>query len=184
MKLSGAVIKTDFNVLLTVWELRNGHWEILSIIRLRNAITRARESPTTRLVFPTGVKPHGVWSGSYKHRIPKTNSKKVDSLQQRQESVLTRLEQSPGQTREVIASRLEVSVATTGQLLRKLEKSGDIHRCPHPYQNKTKLYYVGTPTTTGTSANKNITKPVPSAPREPPLKIYFIDPRTLQPLNQ
>lgn len=103
MKPSGTVIETDFNVLLAVWELQNGYWEILSITRLRRAIALARESPTTRLVFPTGVFPDSVWGGIYKHRATKTNPHKADSLQQRQERVLALLKQSPGQTREAIA---------------------------------------------------------------------------------
>jgi DNA-binding CsgD family transcriptional regulator len=158
---SSTIDLTDYLSLVTVWELQEGYWELLTITRFRCAIALARESPLTRLVFPTGVKPHGVWGGIYKNRATPNNQKKADSLHSRQQRVLALLKQSPGQTRDAIASHLDVSVATTLQLLRHLEKSGGIHHYPHPVQNKTKLYYAGSsPSTTGTSANKNSSKEI------------------------
>lgn len=193
--LSTAIKFRDFMTLVMVWELRHGYWEILSIVRLSRAIALARESPTTRLVFPTGVFPNGVWGGIYKHRATKINPNKVDTLQERRERVLQLLSKSPGQTREAmvaertaagIAPQLGVSVATAGQLLRHLEKSGDIHHRAHPMQNKTKLYYAGTAPTNSNpgAASKNPSKSVRSTPTVPPLKVYFVDPRTLQQTNQ
>ena len=176
-----AIDITDFLILVAVWELQEGYWELLTIVRLRNAIALARESPLTRLVFPTGVKPHGVWGGIYKNRITKTNPKKVDSLQKRQERVLQLLEKLPGQARESLASHLGVSVATIGQVLRKLEKIGLIHHRPHPSQNKTKLYYAAdSAPATSTEVTSSISRAVPYVSREPQLRIYFVDPRSLQ----
>lgn len=186
MKRKPSVIEmTDLLTLVTVWELQEGYWELVTITRLKRAITLAQESPLTRLVFPTEIKPDGVWGGIYKNRSAKINPNKVDSLQKRRERVLALLKNSPGQTRFALAEQLGVSVATVGQLLRKLEKNGDTHHRPHPMQNKTKLYYAGTvPNTIGTSANKSTSKALPRLGRELPLKAYFIEPKTLQPLNQ
>lgn len=117
-----AIDLSDYYALLAVWELQGGYWQLQAIIRLNRAIALARESPLTRLVFPTGISPNGVWGGVYKNRMTKTNLKKVDSLQKRQEKVLQWLKNSPEQTRDPLASQLGVSVATVGQLLRKLEK--------------------------------------------------------------
>jgi hypothetical protein len=82
MKLNSCAIdKTDHISLLAVWELKpECYWELLTITRLRNAISLVRESPLNRLVFPTGLNPNGVWSGICKNRIAKMNQKKRDSL--------------------------------------------------------------------------------------------------------
>jgi DNA-binding CsgD family transcriptional regulator len=183
MKLLSSVIDvTDFVTLVVVWELQpESQWQLFAITRLRNAIALVRESPLTRLVFPTEIKPNRVWGGIYKNRSTKTNPKKVNSLQKRQERVLALFKNSPGQTRDALAEQLGVSVATVGQLLRKLEKSGDIYHCPHPSQNKTKLYYTGaTPATTGITVTSSRIRAVPDARREQPLRVYFVDPQTLQ----
>ena len=179
-----AIDVTDVLTLVAVWELQEGYWELLTIVRLRYAIALARESFTTRLVFPTGVLPNGVWGGEiYKNGVAKTNPKKGDVLQKRQEMVLQLLENSPGQTRDSLASHLDLSVATVRQLLNLLEKQGKIHHRPHPMQNKTKLYYVGAaPTDTGKTDNQSSS--VRSTRSAPPLKVYFVDPRTLQSLNR
>lgn len=124
---SAAIKRNDYTTLVAVWELKNSNWQILSIMRLKSAIALTRESPTTRLVFPTGVFPDGVWGGIYEHRASKTTPKKVDTLQERREKVLQLLSKLPGQTREAIAPQLGISVATTGQLLRHLENNGDIY---------------------------------------------------------
>lgn len=186
MKLSSTAIKfRDYMALVVVWELHEGYWQILSVVRLKAAIALAQKSPTTRLIFPTGVFPDGVWGGIYKHRATPNNHQKADFRRSRQERVLALLLATPGQTREAIAFQLGISVATVIQLLRSLEKAGNIHHCPHPMQNKTKLYYVGTaPTNTqrGTALYPN--KPPRSTRSVPPLKVYFVDPRTLQSLNR
>ena len=171
--LSTAIKFRDYITLVVVWQLHEGYWKILSIVRLNKAIALARESPTTRLVFPTGVFPDGVWTGIYKHRTTETNSHKVDALQERREKVLHLLYKSPGQTRDTLAPQLGVSVATAGQLLRHLEKSCDIYYRPHPLQNRTRVYYVGKPPTTGKSAALSTSKSVPQLRKEPPLKVYF-----------
>ncbi|MBW4640941.1 MAG: winged helix-turn-helix domain-containing protein [Gloeocapsa sp. UFS-A4-WI-NPMV-4B04] len=178
---SSTIDLTDYLSLLTVWELEDGYWQLITITRMTRAIALVQESPTTRLVFPTGVFPNGVWGGVYEHRATKTSSKKVDTLQERRGRVLQLLYKSPGQTRDAIANQLGISVATAGQLLRSLEKNGDIHHRPHPIKNQVKLYYAAdsAPTTsTGTSANPR--NAMPSVRREPPLKIYFVAPRSLQ----
>lgn len=184
--LSTAIKFRDGMTLVVVWELHKGFWEILSIVRLRAAITLIQESPTTRLVFPTGVFPNGVWDGVYKNRTTPNNHQKADSsLQKRQRLVLELLKVNPGQTKEAIASCLNVSVATARQLLRSLEDLGDIHSRPHPMKNRTKLYYTGAaPTNPGRGATSNQSLSVRSSRSAPLLKIYFVDPRTLQPLNR
>lgn len=180
-----AIDLSDYYALLAVWELQGGYWQLQTITRLRRAIALARESPLTRLVFPTGVSPNGVWGGIYKNRAPKMNQKKGDSLPRSRKKVLALLKASPGQSRDSVAEQLGLSVATVKQLLRKLENSGDIHHRPHPSQHKTKLYYAGSlPTSTSTGDTSSSNMAVPDARPKPPLKIYFVDPRTLQPLNQ
>ena len=181
---SSTIDLTDYLSLLTVWELEDGYWQLITITRMTRAIALARESLTTRLVFPTGVLPNGVWGGEiYKNGVAKTNPKKGDALQKRQEMVLQLLENSPGQTRDSLASHLDLSVATVRQLLNSLEKQGKIHHRPHPMQNKTKLYYAGVaPTDTGKTDNQSSS--VRSTRSAPPLKVYFVDPRTLQSLNR
>jgi len=180
-----AIDLADYYALLTVWELEDGYRELLTITRLRCAIALARESPLTRLIFPAEVKPNGVWGGVCKKHTLKTNPKKVDSLQKRQEKVLALLKATPGQTREVIASLLEVSVATVLQLLRKLEKENEIHYRPHPQKHKTRLYYVGaSPTTISTAVTSSRSRTVPRLLKQPPLKVYFVDPRTLHSVNK
>ena len=80
--LSTVIDVTDFLTLVVVWELQPGcQWKLLAITRLRKAIALVRESPSTRLVFPTEIKPNGVWGEIYKNRIDMINPKKVDSLQ-------------------------------------------------------------------------------------------------------
>lgn len=173
----------DGMTLVVVWELHEGYWEILSIVRMNRAIALARESLLTRLVFPTGVFPNKVWGGIYKHRATKTSSKKVDTLQERRERVLQLLSKSPGQTRDALAPQLGVSFATTRQLLRSLEENGDIHSRPHPMRNKTKLYYTASSAPINTDKTDNQSSSVRSARSAPPLKVYFVDPRTLQQVN-
>lgn len=183
--LAIAIEFRDGMTLVVVWELRDSCWEILSIVRLSRAIALAKESPTTRLVFPTGVLPNDVWGGVCKKHSGRTNHKKADSLRLRQENLLAILVNSPGQRIEALAEELSVSVATVRQLLRKLEKEGKIYHRPHPKQNRTKLYYAGTaPTNTGRGTADNPSKSVRSTRLVPPLKVYFVDPRTLQPLNR
>lgn len=183
--LSTVINRADAMTLVVVWELREGYWEILSIVRLSSAIALVQESPTTRLVFPTGVFPKGVWGGIYEHRDSKTSSKKGDTLQERRERVLQLLSKSPGQTRDAIAVFVDVSEATARQLLRSLEDLGDIHSRPHPMKNRTKLYYTGTaPTNTDRGATCDQSLSVRSNRSAPPLKVYFVDPRTLQTLNR
>ncbi len=186
MKPSTIAIKfRDAMTLFVVWELYDSCWEILSIVRLNRAIALAKESPTTRLVFPTGVLPNGVWGGVYKKHTARTNHLKADSLLLRQENLLKILVNSPGQRKESLAEQLSVSVATVRQLLRKLEKECKIYHRPHPTQNRTRLYYTGTaPTNSGRGATSNSNKPPRSTPSVPSLKVYFVDPRTLQPLNR
>ena len=183
--LSTVINRADGMTLVVVWELYNGCWEILSIVRLRCAIALVQESPTTRLVCPTGVLPNGVWGGVCKKHSARTNRKKADSLLLRQENLLTILVNSPGQRKESLAEQLCVSVATVRQLLRKLEKEGKIYHRPHPMENRTKLYYTGAaPTNTQRATADNPSKSVRSTRLAPPLKVYFVDPRTLQPLNR
>ncbi len=171
--------------LVVVWELHERFWEIFSIVRLNRAITLAKESPTTRLVFPTGVLPNGVWGGVCKKQTARANYKKADSLLLRQELLLTLLMNSPGQRKEALAQQLGVSVATVGQLLRKLEKQGKIYYRPQPKRNRTRLYYAASSAPTNTqrgTANQSLS--VRSTRLVPPLKVYFVDPRTLQTLNR
>jgi hypothetical protein len=176
--------RADAMTLVVVWELYDSCWEILSIVRLRCAITLTRESPTTRLVFPTGVLPNDVWGGVCKKHTARTNYKKADSLLLRQEKLLTILVNSPGQRKEALAEQLGVSVATVGQLLRKLEKECKIYYRPQPKQNRTRLYYTGTaPTVTQRGTTDNPSNSVRSSRSAPPLKVYFVDPRTLQKVN-
>ncbi|MBW4639099.1 MAG: hypothetical protein KME05_12845 [Gloeocapsa sp. UFS-A4-WI-NPMV-4B04] len=183
--LSPVINRADGMTLVVVWELHQGCWEILSIVRLRCAIALVQESPTTRLVFPTGVLPNDVWGGVCKKQTARANCKKADSLLLRQEKLLTLLVDSPGQRKETLAVQLSVSVATVGQLLRKLEKEGQIYHRTHPMQNRTRLYYTGTaPTNTQRGTADNPTKSVRSTRLAPPLKVYFVDPRTLQPLHR
>ncbi len=118
--LSAVIDRVDFLTLVVVWELHDSCWEILSIVRLNRAIALAQESPTTRLVFPTGVFPSGVWGGVYKKHSARTNHSKADSLLLRQENLLKILVNSPGQRIESLAEQLSISVATVRQLLRKL----------------------------------------------------------------
>ena len=76
--------------------------------------------------------------------------------------MLTLLRNTSGQSREAIASQLGGSVATVGQLLRKLEKQNKIHYRSHPADNKTKLYYAGKALlTTGTLATSSTCESVP-----------------------
>jgi hypothetical protein len=181
--LSTVIDRADAMTLVVVWELHEGCWEIFSIVRLSRAIALTQESPTTRLVFPTGVLPNDVWGGVCKKQTARTNNKKADSLLLRQENLLKILVNSPGQRKEALAQQLRVSVATVGQLLRKLEKEGKIYYRPQPKQNRTRLYYAGTaPTNSGRGTADNPTKSVRSTRLAPPLKVYFVDPRTLQPL--
>lgn len=122
--------------------------------------------------------------GIYKNRIDRINPKKVDSLQKLQERVLELLRNTPGETRDAIASQLGVSTASVGQVLRNLEKLGNIHSHPYPFQNKTKLYYAASSApATSTGATSSISKAVPDVRPKPPLNIYFVDLKTLQPLN-
>lgn len=172
-------------LLHSVWELHDGYWELLTIVRLRKAITTSRESPLTRLVFPTVASPQGVWNGIYndERTTPKEHQKAGSLLEKRQERVLELLKLNPGQTRDQIASSLDVSVATARQLLRPMEDLGDIHSRPHPMRNKTKLYYIGiAPTNTGTTDNQSSS--VRSANFSPPVKVYFVDPKTLQGISK
>jgi hypothetical protein len=168
--------------LVVVWELYDSCWEILSIVRLSRAISLTRESPTTRLVFPTGVLPNDVWGGVCKKQRARANYKKADSLLLRQEKLLTLLMNSPGQRKESLAVQLSVSVATVGQLLRKLEKECKIYYRPQPKQNRTRLYYAASsaPTNSGRGTADNPSNSVRSTRLVPPLKVYFVDPRTLQ----
>lgn len=183
--LSTVINRADAMTLVVVWELRDSCWEILSIVRLNRAIALVQESPTTRLVFPTGVLPNGVWGGVYKKHTARTNHLKADSLLLRQENLLKILVNSPGQRIESLAEQLSVSVATVRQLLKSLENEGKIYHRPHPTQNRTRLYYTGTaPTNTQRGTADNPTKSVRSTRLVPPLKVYFVDPRTLQPLNR
>ena len=183
--LSTVIDRADAMTLVVVWELHEGCWEILSIVRLRCAIALVRSSPTTRLVFPTGVLPNDVWGGVCKKQTARTNNKKADSLLLRQEKLLTLLRNSPGQRKETLAVQLSVSVATVGQLLRKLEKERQIYHRTHPMQNRTRLYYAGeAPRNTQRGTADNPSNPVRSTSFSPPLKVYFVDPRTLQPLNR
>ena len=78
--LSIAIEFRDGMTLVVVWELHDSYWEILSIVRINRAIALTRESPTTRLVFPTGVFPSGVWGGICKKHSARTNHLKADSL--------------------------------------------------------------------------------------------------------
>ncbi len=179
--LSTVINRADAMTLVVVWELYEGFWEIFSIVRLNRAIALAKESPTTRLVLPTGVLPNGVWGGVCKKYSARTNHLKADSLLLRQEKLLKTLVNSPGQKKESLAEQLSVSVATVRQLLNSLEKEGKIYHRPHPRQNRTRLYYAGTaPTNLGRGATCNSNKPARSTPPSPPLKVYFVDPRTLQ----
>lgn len=172
----------------SVWELIDGYWELLTIVRLRCAITLALQSPLTRLVFATIANPSGVWGGIYDdNRTTLKEERKAESLfQKRHRLVLELLKASPGQTKEAIAVFLDISVATARQLLRSLEDLGNIHSRPHPSQNRTKLYYMGTApvdTNRGAAAS-NSNRSARSTPSSPPLKVYFVDPRTLQSLNR
>ena len=74
----------------------------------------------------------------------KEHHKAESLLQKRHRLVLELLKAIPSQTRDRIAVFLDVSVATTRQLLRLMEDLSDIHSRPHPMQKKTKLYYTGT----------------------------------------
>ena len=182
--LSTVIHRADGMTLVVVWELHEGCWEILSIVRLRCAIALVRSSPTTRLVFPTGVLPNDVWGGVCKKQTARANYKKADLLLLRQEKLLTLLMNSPGQRKETLAVQLSVSVATVGQLLRKLEKKGQIYHRPQPTQNRTRLYYAGAaPTNTHRGTADNLSNSVRSTRSVPPLKVYFVDPRTLQKVN-
>ena len=180
--LSPVINRADGMTLVVVWELHDSCWEILSIVRLRCAIALVQESPTTRLVFPTGVLPNDVWGGVCKKQTARANYKKADSLLLRQELLLTLLMNSPGQRKETLAAQLSVSVATVGQLLRKLEFECKVYHRPHPRENRTRLYYTASsaPTNTqrGTADNQSLS--VRSTRSAPPLKVYFVDPRTLQ----
>ena len=184
--LSTVIDRADAMTLVVVWELYEGCWEILSIVRMNRAIALTRESPTTRLVFPTGVLPNDVWGGVCKKQTARANYKKADSLLLRQEKLLTLLMNSPGQRKDSLAVQLSVSVATVGQLLRKLEKERQIYHRTHPMQNRTRLYYAASsaPTNTQRGTADNLTKSVRSTRLVPPLKVYFVDPRTLQPLHR
>lgn len=183
--LSTAINKSDFMTLVVVWELNDGYWEIVSVVRLRCALALASESPTTRLVFPTGVLPNGVWEGVCKKHSARTNYKKADTLVLRQEKLLALLVTSPGQSNSSLADHLGISVATARQLLKKLEVDGKVHHRPHPMQNKTRLYYAGTaPTNPSTGVTPDPRRSVRSTRSSPPLKIYFVDPRTLQEVNR
>ena len=184
--LSTVIDRADAMTLVVVWELHEGCWEILSIVRLRCAIALVRSSPTTRLVFPTGVLPNDAWGGVCKRHSARANYKKADLLLLRQEKLLTLLMNSPGQRKETLAVQLSVSVATVGQLLRKLEKQGKIYYRPQPTQNRTRLYYAASsaPTNTQRGTADNPSNSVRSTRSAPPLKVYFVDPRTLQPLHR
>ena len=107
--LSTVINRADGMTLVVVWELHDSYWEILSIVRLSRAISLTRESPTTRLVLPTGILPNGVWGGVCKKHPAKTNNKKADSLRKRQELLLALLEKSPGQRKDSLAVQLGVS---------------------------------------------------------------------------
>jgi len=58
-----AINLCDFCNLVAVWELKEGCWELLKITRLKQAIALYRQSPSSRLVFPIGVSPNGMWGG-------------------------------------------------------------------------------------------------------------------------
>lgn len=179
-----AINKSDYMTLVVVWELHEGYWELISIVRLSRALALVRLSPTTRLILPTGVSPNGVWGGVCK-KSARTNHKKADLSPTRKERLLALLKDSPGQSKDSLAERLGISGSTMNQLLRHLEKSGDIHHRPHPMRNKTKLYYVGiAPTNPSIGAKSDPRISVRSARSSPPLTVYFVDPRTLQGINR
>jgi hypothetical protein len=80
MKESFAAIRHDFCNLVAVWELKEGCWELLKITRLKQAIALYRQAPSSRLVFPTGVSPNGMWGGLCRKRRYKKKRKQESSL--------------------------------------------------------------------------------------------------------
>lgn len=171
----------DYITLVVVWELHDGYWEILSVVRLNAVIALVRSSPTTRLVFPTGVLPSGVWGGVCKKQPARANHKKADLSPTTKERLLALLKDAPGQSKDSLTERLGIRDSTLVQLLRYLEKVGDIYHRPHPMRNKTKLYYTGAkPTKPSIGATSDPKILVRSARSSPPLTVYFVAPRTLQ----
>jgi hypothetical protein len=95
--------------------------------------------------------------------------------------VLALITASPGQSSISLALKLGITVAAVRQLLRKLEAGGKIHHRSHPLSSPTRLYYPGaTPphnSLKATASNRNL-RVVNT--EEPPLKVYFVNPLTLQ----
>ena len=181
-----AIDLTDALTLVAVWELKDQSWDLLMLARPQGAIALCREQPSKRLVFLTGVSPSGVWrracikdSTSSLFPVEEEPTQKPPSSR---EMVLELIKTSSGQSSAMLAEQLGISVAAVGQLLRKLESLGEIHHRLDPIHSKIRLYYPGAMSSSITNipAVASTCKAASLAPREPPLKVYFVDPRTLQ----
>lgn len=170
-----AIDNCDFFSLVAVWELLDQSWELVTITRLRCAIALCREDSSPKLVFPTGISPEGLWGGTcFKRGSTNSKEKSGKKLPSNQELILNLILTRPGSSSATLAQKLGITVAAVGQWLLKLEAGGSIHHRPHPLNSRTRLYYPGAiPPHTDSKA-------VAPTRRELPVKIYFVDPRTLQ----
>jgi hypothetical protein len=178
-----AIDLTDFFSLLAVWELNDEHcWELLSIERPKQALALCKEQTSRRLVFPTGISPEGVWGSVCKKRsFTTTKEKPARKPPSNQEMVLALITASPGQSSISLALKLGITVAAVRQLLRKLEAGGEIHHRSHPLSSQTRLYYPGaTPPHNSLKATTSTRDRGVASIEEPPLRVYFVDPLTLQ----
>lgn len=173
---------TDGWSLLAVWEALDQGWQLVSIDRPKRAIALCRGGETERFVFPTHVDPNKVWG---KHlKVSKISSEEIKPVSKR-ELLLELIELFPGQSTTSLAERIGTSGEAVKGYLRTLVRQGKVHCRQSPADGRRKLYYVGQKSSqaeTRARATTNTCRTaLPKTTRqEPLLKVYFVDPRTLQ----
>jgi hypothetical protein len=154
----------------------------VTIERPKQAIALCKEQPSRRLVFPTGISPEGVWGGVCKKRSFTTSFEKpARKPLNNQKIVLPLITASPGQSSVTLALKLGITVAAVRQLLRELESLAKVYYRPSIVNKRIRLYYPGPqPSHTTSKATASTRDLCVVNTEEPPLKVYFVDPLTLQ----
>lgn len=93
-----AIDLRDRYSLLAVWELNEGFWQLLDINRPKQAIALWSEKPCSRLVFPTAIKPNGIWGGTC--RKPHSTKQHKRSSRHQHKGVIQPSKTSPAQTKQ------------------------------------------------------------------------------------
>lgn len=177
--MNSSIDLTDFYSLLAVWELQEHSWELIIITRLRCAIASCREQ-SSRLVFPTRTRPNRVWEGVCSKHTPQQQVEQLPLSVSNTERVMEAVKTCPGLSTAFLAKQIGISKTAVGRHLQQLEKEGNVHYRPDPLDQRIRLYYPGSkPPHTSSSATLRTRKIVLPKRREPPLKVYFVDPRTL-----